>query len=304
MSAALEMQGVTKHYGRIHALDGLDLTVPRGSIFGLVGSNGAGKTTAMAITVGLLAPGRGSIDLLGDGAFSSDRHTGRVTLLPQDSRFPPHARVEELLRFYGGVQGVPHAELGRSIDELLEWVHLQDRRRSPVRTLSHGMNRRLAVAQAFLGSPELVLLDEPLNGLDPREAARVRDMIRGRRGRQAIVISSHHLTDIEALCDTVAFIEKGRRVRQDALDTITYVLGTGSAPMDRLAAALPDVVWEPSASGSELTAAFPERYTPEQLNAEALRILLDAGTGVLEIRRGSGLESEYLRITPDSGRRP
>ncbi len=296
MNAALRFRGVTKSYGRIRALDGLDLEVPVGSIFGLVGSNGAGKTTAMAVALGLLQPGDGEINLLGDGPFRPEKHAGRVALLPQDSRFPPHARVEELLRFYSRLQGSG----GDSIDQLLEWVHLQERRRSPVRTLSHGMNRRLAIAQAFLGAPQLVLLDEPLNGLDPREAARVREIIRQRRGRQSIVISSHNLSDIEALCDHVAFIEKGRRVRQDTLEKltrrahrVTYRL-RGTVPLERLRAALPGVEWEPQPDA--LTATFAEPYTTEELNRRVLPVLLAAGVGILEIQRGSDLESEYLRL--------
>ena len=297
MNVALEFRGVQKSYGRTCALDGLDLQVPVGSIFGLVGSNGAGKTTAMAVALGLLQPGNGEINLLGGGAFSPEKHAGHVALLPQDSRFPPHARVEELLRFYSRLQDAG----ADNINELLDWVHLQDRRRSPVRTLSHGMNRRLAIAQAFLGAPELVLLDEPLNGLDPREAARVRELIRERRGRQTIVISSHNLADLEALCDHVAFIEKGKLVRQDTLEKIirrahhvTFIV-RGVAPLEQLRTALPEVVWEQSAG--KLTATFPERYTTEELNALALPVLLAAGVGVLEIQRGSDLESEYLRLS-------
>lgn len=304
MSSALQFRGVVKCYGRLRALDGLDLDVPRGSIFGLVGSNGAGKTTAMAIALGLLRPGTGQIEILGEGAFAPEKHAGRVALLPQDSQFPPHARLVELLHFYGRLQGVAPEAIAPNIDELLNWVHLADRRRSPVRTLSHGMKRRLSIAQAFLGQPELVLLDEPLNGLDPKEAARVRDLIRERRGRQTIVISSHQLTDIEALCDHVAFIEKGKLVRQDTLDKIvrrshrvTYHISSGTLPLAQLQAALPDVEWEQH--GNRVVASFPTQYTTEALNTATLRILLEAGVGVLEIRRGSDLESEYLRLAAE-----
>ena len=305
MKPALEMRGVVKRYGRVRALDGLDLTVPHGSIFGLVGSNGAGKTTAMAVAVGLLHSAGGEVNLLGDGPFRADRHAGRVALLPQDSRFPPHARVEDLLRFYGRLQGQPDRKLRVSLDALMDWVHLTDRRRSPVRTLSHGMLRRLAIAQAFLGEPELVLLDEPLNGLDPREAARVREMIRQRRGRQSIVISSHNLADIEALCDTVAFIEKGRCVRQDTLDAIvrrshriTYVLARPLSSMSSLEVAVPGVLWETDATGTEVSGSFGPPLGVEALNASVLTLLLKEGEGILEIRRGSDLESEYLRLHP------
>ena len=303
MTAALSLKGVVKRYGRRRALDGLDLEVPRGSVFGLVGSNGAGKTTAMAVSVGLLRIAAGSCDLLGLGPFRAETHAGRVTLLPQDSRFPPHARVVDLLHYYGRLQGIPDDRRTADIDALLAWTHLADRARSPVRTLSHGMNRRLAIAQAFLGDPELILLDEPLNGLDPREAARIRDLIRERRGHQTIVISSHNLGDIETLCDRVAFIESGRLVRQDTLDRITrrshrltYVL-MSAAPVETLRGEVPEVEWQVSADGRELTASYTEPWTPQSLNARVVPLLLQSGE-LLEIRRGSDLESEYLNLTP------
>lgn len=305
MKTALTLQGVVKSYGRTRALDGLDLRIPAGAIVGLVGSNGAGKTTAMAVSMGLLRASGGEIDLLGEGPFRSDLHAGRVALLPQDSRFPPHARVIDLLRFYGTLQGLSRAERETSLMDLLDWVHLADRCHAPVRTLSHGMNRRLSIAQAFLGSPELVLLDEPLNGLDPREAARIRDLIRSRRGRQAIVISSHHLADIELLCDEVAFIEKGQLVRQDSLDAIvhrlhqiTYVLAAPTSAGPLLGAALPEVAWETSADGLAITARYSGSIAPERLNAVVLAILLEAKAGLLEIKRGSDLETEYLSMHP------
>ena len=172
-----------------------------------------------------------------------------------------------------------------------------------MRTLSHGMNRRLAIAQAFLGNPDLVLLDEPLNGLDPREAARMRDMILQRRGHQTIVISSHNLPDIEILCDAVTFVEKGRLVRQDTLDhiikrshRITFTL-TAQAPLDALRQALADVSWQSSADGREVTAAYAAPWTAEELNARAIPVILQAGCGLLEIRRGSDLQTEYFSLT-------
>ncbi|MCX7825709.1 MAG: ATP-binding cassette domain-containing protein [Verrucomicrobiae bacterium] len=307
VNAALELRGVVKTYGRCRALDGLDLSVPRGSIFGLVGSNGAGKTTALAVSVGLLQSDAGSVSLLGEGPFDPLRHAGRVTLLPQDSRLPLHARVEELLWFYGRLQGLKDGALRRSVDEVLEWVHLRDRRRSPVRTLSHGMMRRLTIAQAFLGRPELVLLDEPMSGLDPREAARIRAILHHHRGAQTVVISSHDLRELESLCDTAAFIENGRLVRQDSMDnltrrgervTFTLELDGRNLPLDELKSALPGAAWETARDGAELTARFEnDRLRASEVNARVCEILLRHRIGILEIRRGSNLEGEYLAAT-------
>lgn len=304
MSTALELNGVVKPYGRIRALDGLDLSVPSGSIFGLVGSNGAGKTTAMAVSLGLLQHTEGEVSLFGEGPFDAGLHAGRVSLLPQDSRFPPHARVIDLLRYYGQLQGLSKTALEESIASLLDWVHLADRCHLPVRTLSHGMTRRLSIVQAFLGHPELVLLDEPLNGLDPLEAARIRELIRGRHGRQTIVISSHNLSDIETLCDQVAFIEKGRLVRQDSMEVIvhrrhrmTYVLAR-PAVIGSIGEAFPGVAWELSQDGLTLIANFDAGQSPEEFNARILRFLLDQNMGIHEVRRGSDLETEYLSLHP------
>lgn len=305
MSNALELLGVVKHYGRRRALDALDLEVPAGSIFGLVGSNGAGKTTSMAVTVGLLRTSAGTVNLLGEGPFQPERHRGRVSLLPQDSRLPLHARVGELLLFYGRLQGLTAQDAARGADSVLELVHLADRRDQAVRTLSHGMLRRLTIAQAFLGSPELVLLDEPLSGLDPREAARIRGLIEAMRGRQTIVISSHNLRELEALCDRVAFIEDGRLVRTGLMDKVvrrhhrlTYTIACGSMPMAELQAAAPGATFEADADGRNLTVVFDDAQTrTEEVNATVLPVLFKAGVGVLEIRRGSDLESEYLAIT-------
>ncbi len=307
MNAALELKSIVKTYGRRRALDGLDLTVPRGTIFGLVGSNGAGKTTALAVSVGLLRRDTGTVNLLGEGAFDPRRHAGRVTLLPQDSRLPLHARTEDLLQFYGRLQGLSEGALRESIDEALEWVHLRDRRRSPVRTLSHGMMRRLTIAQAFLGRPELVLLDEPMSGLDPREAARIRAILKRRHDTQTVVISSHNLHELETLCDAAAFIEAGRLVRQDSMENLTrrsrrmtYYLDIADRllPMEELQKTLPKATWEQGNDGSELTVKFFDEATgAAEVNARVLEVLLRHGVGVVEIRRGSNLESEYFSAT-------
>ena len=308
MTAILELKGVVKKYGRAVALDGLDLLVPRGSVFGLVGSNGAGKTTALAVSVGLLRTAAGSVSVFGAGRFDPGRDSGRVALLPQDSRLPLHSRVEDLLRHYARLQGLKGGGLDESVDRVLDWVHLSDRRRKSVRTLSHGMRRRLMVAQAFLGDPELVLLDEPLNGLDPREATRIRSLLKDRREGQTIVISSHNLVDIETLCDRAAFIEKGKLVRQDSMEAltkhrfvITYVLAAESpVPVARLRAEIPQATWRTSGGGTVLTGHFESGDGhAETVNARVLPLLLESGAGICEIRRGAGLETEYLAATGD-----
>lgn len=211
MNNALKLERVVKTYRGFRALDGLDLDIPRGSIFGLVGSNGAGKTTtALCVGAGLLRIRSGSVNLLGGGPFRPRLHRGRIALLPQDAAFPGHARVDDLLAFYGRLQGIAGGEIKRAVDSVLEWVYLSDRKRSTIRALSHGMRRCVTIAQAFLGHPELILLDEPLNGLEPLEVVNIRNLIRERKGRQTIVISSHLLKEVERSVITWPLLKRAK----------------------------------------------------------------------------------------------
>ena len=306
-NAVLEFRGVVKRYGRRTALDGLDLAVERGVILGLVGSNGAGKTTALLAAAGLIRPTRGEIRVFGNGAFDPARQAGRLSLVPQDSDLPRHATVRSLLHFYGRLQGLTAREAEGAALAMLERCHLADRAGSTIRALSHGMRKRVMLAQALIGEPELVLLDEPMSGLDPVEVANVRGILTDRRGRQTIVMSSHVLTEVERMCDRVAFIERGSCQRQDSvaellgrLQVLRYVLGAGAVPVEDLRALLPDADFAaPDALATDrervLVCRFGDGRPVEEINALVLECLLRRGVGVREIRRGGELEDAYLR---------
>jgi len=302
VETVLKFEGVKKRFGKCRALDGLDLSVPRGSAFGLVGSNGAGKTTSFSVAVGLERHNEGAIDILGEGLFNPGLHSGRVSVMPQDTQFAPYARVNELLALYAHLQGIKGSDIQRSVAEVLEWVHLSDRAGAQIRTLSHGMRRRVVIAQAFLGSPELVLLDEPMSGLDPREVVNMRKLLCSRPGHQTVVISSHNLHEIERICDHVAFIEKGRLVRQARMDemtgrshSLTFVLGaTDRIDLVAIRKALPEYVFELD-DGSVLVCRYSgEGAAVHMVNERVLSYLLSIKAEIHEVRKGSGLESVYI----------
>jgi len=309
---ALEMTGLEKRYGKRRALAGLDLRVGRGVLFGLVGSNGAGKTTTLSIAAGITKPNRGSVNVLGEGLFDAARSAGRLSLIPQGAALPPHAVVRDLLMFYARLQGLRGSDALGSVVEVLEWARLSDRAKSSVRSLSHGMQRRIAIAQAFLGDPELVLLDEPMSGLDPREVVRTRNMLVERKGRQTIVVSSHNLSEIERMCDEAAFIEEGRTVRQDSMESITgrrhaitYLLESDAVPLERLGELLPDARFSPDPPGEAVAGCGcvlrceydSSRKTAAEVNAVVVGCLLESGAGLVEVRRGCELESAYLEAS-------
>ena len=301
IGVALSTRDMVKRYGRRRALDGFTLAVPRGAVMGLVGANGAGKTTWMMAVAGFLRISSGSIDLLGRGPFDAATHSGRFAILPQDSALPLEAHPEALLYRYARMQGLSSEAARRSTGEMLAAVNLSDRARSSIRSLSHGMRMRVRLAQCFIGSPEVVLLDEPLNGLDPVEADRVRRFLRERRGRQTIVISSHNLHDIETLCSHVAFVEKGRVARTSTLEAITrasnrvtYTLAAEPSDMAALSAAVPGATFAWTAETHDLVCTFEAADGDiAAINRKLLPALL-AQTDVLAVSSGLSLEQAYL----------
>ncbi len=301
IGVALATRDLVKRYGRRRALDGFTLAVPRGAMMGLVGANGAGKTTWMMAVAGYLRLASGTIDLLGRGPFDATIHSGRFSILPQDSDLPLEARPGDLLYRYARMQGLSAEAARRSAEEVLAAVNLVDRARSSVRSLSHGMRMRVRLAQCFLGSPEVVLLDEPLNGLDPVEADRIRRFLRARRGRQTIVISSHNLHDVETLCTHVAFVEMGRVARMSTLEAITratssvtYTLSSEPADKSALEAVVPGATFAWNGASRALVCTFGESAGGvAAVNRNLLPALL-AQTDVISISSGLSLEQAYL----------
>jgi len=303
---ALSLTGVTRKFGRKQALAGIDLAVPTGAIFGLVGPNGAGKTTTFGIACGFLSPDSGTVDLLGQGPFNPERHRGRVTALPQDAALGRDMLLQEQLEFFARLQGLSRDEARRDVARILQVVDLEDRAKERTRTLSHGMLRRLGIGQAFLGSPELVLLDEPTNGLDPRHAVAIREFIASQRGKRTVIVSSHNLHEIETLCDHVALIDQGRVIVTGSVAEVTgrdgevsIQLGMGPTPVSELQAEFPgeQVIWQDSSR--TLLIRFTRRpdREAEDIIGLALRTLLQHGARISEVSRGQSLERTYLDAT-------
>ncbi len=219
-------RGLVKRYGEIVAVDGVDLTVERGDVFGYLGPNGAGKTTSLRMLLGLIRPTAGDARLFGrdplvDGAKALEGVAGFV----EGPRFYPYLsgrRNLELLADYDG-------DGARSrIDEVLEVVELRDRAKDRVGGYSHGMRQRLGIASALLRRPQLLLLDEPTTGLDPAGMRDMRDLVRRLAGEGiTILLSSHLLNEVEELCNRVAIIRKGRIVYEGGLGDLLATATTG-----------------------------------------------------------------------------
>lgn len=307
IGSAIVTRNLVKLRGKHRALDGLTLSVPRGSILGLVGENGAGKTTWMMTVAGFLRPDAGEIDLLGLGPFDAERHAGRVSILPQDSELPLESTPAGAMYRFGRLQGLSPDAASKSAHDALAAVNLLDRANATVRTLSHGMRKRAMVAQCFVGNPDVVLLDEPLNGLDPVEASRLRRFISSQRGRRTVVVSSHNLEDVERLCTHVAVVGKGRLVRMDTVaaithgaDRIAYALASAPKDMAALSAVVPGAVLEWRDGERTLACSFGQELGGI---AEVNRILLPAilaQTDIISVMPGQSLEEAFL-VAPTVG---
>jgi ABC-2 type transport system ATP-binding protein len=220
---AIETHGLTRRFGKITAVDDLNLHVPAGSLFGLIGPNGAGKTTTLRMLAGLLQPTSGEIKINGRITNHDWRDLLRqIGYMPDFFGVYEDMLVWEYLDFFARCYDLPTARRRQITDELLELVDLAEKRDTYVQTLSRGMRQRLCLAHALVHDPQVLLLDEPASGLDPRARVEMRELLRelGAMGK-TIVVSSHILTELAELCDSVGIIEKGRLVASGPLDEIT-----------------------------------------------------------------------------------
>jgi len=217
---AIECRGLVKHFGRHRAVDGLDMVVRLGQVFGFLGPNGAGKSTTIRLLLDLIRPDAGSASIFGR-AVRTDRRTvlSRVGAMVERPDLYEHLSGRRNLEILARLSG-PCGP--RRIDEVLEMVGLTDRQRDRVSSYSHGMRQRLGLAQAMLPSPDLLILDEPANGLDPSGLIDVRNLLRRIASEQGVTVflSSHLLSEVELVCSHVALISRGRCVVQGAVSDL------------------------------------------------------------------------------------
>ncbi len=210
----LEITNLTKTYaGHVHALQGVTLNIEKVGMFGLLGPNGAGKTTLMHILAGLLAPTAGSVTIFGHNiATPSGREAAQTVLgyLPQDLALYPNFTAYEFLDYVTILKGLNDRKARKQqIADLLEIVRLSDVAKRPIRTYSGGMKRRVGIAQAMLGSPCLIIVDEPTVGLNPEERSRFRHLLTSASEQCVVILSTHIIEDIGQSCDDLAIIQKG-----------------------------------------------------------------------------------------------
>jgi ABC-2 type transport system ATP-binding protein len=205
----IKLINLTKNYGRLTAVNKINLAVAPGVIFGFLGPNGAGKTTTMNVLLGFVNPTGGAAWLFGVNVREPIARQ-RIGYLPELTYYYKFLSAEEILRFYGKIFRIPKDQLGKRIDAVLKLVELEHARKRPIRTYSKGMQQRVGLAQALINNPDLLVLDEPTSGLDPLGRMKVREIIQRLKNEgKTVFFSSHELGEVETVCDRVAILHQG-----------------------------------------------------------------------------------------------
>jgi len=311
--AAVRLRRLTKRFGVKTAVDAVTLTVDMGRVFGLIGPNGAGKTTTFSMMAGYLHPTEGSLEVLGFPPAAVDELRARIGVLPQDALLPASDTAGEFLVHMARLQDLPRGKAEEAARTALAEVEGKDWWGQRCGSLSHGMAKRVALAQAFLGEPDLVLLDEPTAGLDPRVAWEMRQLIKAKKGRCTIVISSHNLQELEEICDAAAILDRGRVVAAGTMAELTaaneevrvkLARGTrrgtqpGQVAVNKLRE-LPMVkTCELDEEREEILVTFERsRADAETVIGHVLWILLNDQVRISGVTKGRGLEQRVMDLT-------
>ncbi len=214
----IQIKDLTKDYGQRRAIDKLTFSVNKGDVVGFLGPNGAGKSTTMKIITGFMAPSSGTASVAGFDVFENPLEVKkRIGYLPETPPVYGDMYVRDYLRYVAALKQVPKAQIESSVNMAIEKTNLGDVQKRLIQHLSKGFRQRVGIAQAIVSNPEVLIMDEPTVGLDPKQVAEIRDLIKALKGQHTIILSTHILPEVEATCEKVIIINKGRIVAEDSI---------------------------------------------------------------------------------------
>lgn len=313
----IEAQHISKDYGTVVAVSDLTFSVGRGEVVGFLGPNGAGKTTTLRMLAGFLGPTRGRISIEGMDIQRSPRQAKRrIGYMPEASPLYPEMRVREYLEFRAALKGVGRSARRRLVDQAIERAAVQEVDKTVIQHLSKGFRQRVGLADALVACPPLLILDEPTAGLDPNQIREVRQLIRELGMTHTILLSTHILSEVEAVCDRAIVIDRGRLVAEGTLSELT-ALGTtrdlslvvrdpeGRAlDLARGVSGVQQVECQPvPGAGSEIRRLKVRAQAESEAIAEELvSVLVGSAIGVRSLEPGkASLEEVFSALTLDSG---
>jgi ABC-2 type transport system ATP-binding protein len=308
----IEVQHISKRYGRVTAVEDVSFRVERGEILGFLGPNGAGKTTTMRILTGYMPPTEGRAMIAGFDIFDHPLEAKRRTgYLPETPPLYPDMTVREYLNFVARIKGVGSKERRDRVDGVMRRTWVADMADRHCAKLSKGYKQRVGLAQALIHNPDVLILDEPTAGLDPKQIIETRELIRGLAGDHTVVISTHILPEVSQTCQRVVIINKGRVVAVDTPDNLTarlrgaealYVqVDAGGIDAAEALAAVPGVIRVAGAETHGPLASYEiESASGMDIRREVARAVVTRGWGLLELRpMRMSLEEVFLQVTTE-----
>jgi len=305
----IQVENLTKKYGPTLAVDDLSFTVQTGEILGFLGPNGAGKTTTMKVLTCFMPPTAGTVRIDGLDVFEQSLEVRRkIGYLPESAPLYSEMNVIEYLSFVAGLRGIERSRLKSQLEAMIGLCGLSGVTKKEIGELSKGYRQRVGLAQAMIHDPELLILDEPTSGLDPNQIVEIRNLIRRMGEQKTVILSTHILPEVQATCDRVLIISKGKLVADGSPRELTgqfksdetvelAVTGPTKAELEATLSRIPGVAWLEVHDGVEITAKMTaERST--DLREPVFRAVVDAGWTLLELHREkTSLEQVFRQLT-------
>ncbi|MCD8157227.1 MAG: ABC transporter ATP-binding protein [Clostridiales bacterium] len=310
----IEVKNLSKRYGSHLAVSDLSFTITPGGIYGFLGPNGAGKTTTMNIITGCLAATSGEVKIGGYDIFEQPKEAkSLIGYLPELPPLYMDQTVTEYLYFVARAKGIKKPQIDQELDKVIEETRIGDVSEKMIRHLSKGYRQRVGIAQALLGNPEIIILDEPTVGLDPAQIIEIRDLIKALGEKHTVILSSHILSEIQAICDHVLIIHKGKLVAFDKLENLSNALSSGNTieiccecTADQMKTLLSDMDGINSVTVQEETGGicdamlFVGEENPALICREIFLAFANAGTVLQKLNPVQAtLEDIFIRITSE-----
>ncbi len=303
----IEVANLTKNYGPYRAVDNLSFSVRKGEVVGFLGPNGAGKTTTMKIITGFMAASSGSVRVAGFDVFENPLEVKKkIGYLPETPPVYGEMTVESYLKFVAKLKGVEKERLHELVERALKKTDLGSVRTRLIQNLSKGYRQRIGISQALVSDPEVLILDEPTVGLDPRQVAEVRSLIKELAGQHTVLLSTHILPEVQASCQRIVIINKGKIVMQDAIESLSARMSNSGRVFLRVNQQVPTLVSslketrgvtalrQPAGADSFEIDTDGSKETAAALAAK----VVNSGAGLFEMRQESfNLEDVFLKLT-------
>ena len=290
-TAVIAARNLVKRYGPLEVVKGIDFTVPKGQCFGLLGPNGAGKSTTMRMIMGLAEITSGDLTVFGASASHMTREVkAKIGLVPQDSNLDPDITVLENLQAFGRYFALSPAVVAERSERLLDFMQLGDKRHAPVHALSGGMKRRLTIARALIGNPELVILDEPTTGLDPQARVLIwKQLGELKKQGRTLLLTTHYMDEAQRLCDQIVIVDNGTVLDQGTPEELIarHVKGLVFEVQKPALAQSPDSRWDQEDIGDSVL------YFVD----ETAEFIADLPENAVYLHRPANLEDVFLRLT-------